>query len=121
MGIGDWILVGILGVSVGAALVIAWHGVCNQRTYRQRTRLLENNVNLGPRYLDLFWREWHSVEYNEHLMALFWGRNPQELYGPVVNYVWNEAYTLTDDGDFKPEPLVEDNRAYLAAITGESQ
>ena len=102
-------------------LALIWRLICNQKTYNKRKQLLDNRPGALPggvrrREADLFWLEFEEVTYNEHLSALFWCRNPKALYGPIAQACWGGPWREPE----KPVPVVEDTRAYLAAITGES-
>jgi hypothetical protein len=64
---------------------LTWCFICNCRTFRQRTKL----INLWRS--DLFWeysKEFEKVSYNEHMWYLITFRNPRKLYGPLTQSIW---------------------------------
>lgn len=78
----DIVLTGITGVWVLLILGFAaamWMLHCNEKTYNQRHKLIEL-INTQAD-LDAF----RSATYNQHLWALFFFRNPYNLYqSPLV-------------------------------------
>lgn len=64
---------------IGAFAAIIWAMVCNNRTYRDRVRLIEE-IAQG----DFSWRELYksfdNVSYDQHLWYRITLRNPKRLY-----------------------------------------
>ncbi len=78
----NW-LMGCLGFAV---LLAGWVLVCNQRTYRQRNRLLD--LRPGGEQFWAFDREYDRVSYDRHLWQLVSLRDPRKLYGPLHQGIW---------------------------------
>ncbi len=109
-----------------------WSMICSYRTLRQRSRILDNRPQtrlvatnewgdaeyaefMGQHY-GPWWRDYDQVSFGAHSSALFFLRSPKSLYGPAVQECWDRPWQPAKT----VAPVVEDTRAYLAAITGES-
>lgn len=78
----------LLGVVLGGGMIGSiWYLACNEMTFKQRLRLI--NARPQDRAIeDTMFHEFHDVEYNAHLWALFVFRDPKKLYGPVTQSRW---------------------------------
>jgi hypothetical protein len=71
-------------VSLGGLATCFWGLHCNNKTLKQRLWLINNRPHhTAPEY-DVFYREFDAVTYDEHLSALFWFKDPINLYGPLT-------------------------------------
>lgn len=78
----------VLAITAALLLVCAaWAGICNERTYRQRVRLI-CALPLGKDYWS-YSEEFDAVTYRQHMWALFFLRNPRNLYGPLTQQLWS--------------------------------
>lgn len=77
----------VLVTTAALLLVCAWAGICNERTSRQRMRLL-CAFPLGKDYWS-YSKEYDAVTYRQHMWALFFLRNPRNLYGPLTQQLWS--------------------------------
>lgn len=80
------VIIGVLGLCGLGLAVAIWVLICNQRTYRQRIRL----INRRPKGAD-FWAyscEFGDVSYDEHLWTLVRLGDPRKLYGPLNREIW---------------------------------
>ncbi len=71
------VVIFLMGLTIAVSV---WLLVCNERTYRQRNRIIKWVYRDSGG-----WRErvrwFHAVGYNEHLWALVSCRDPKKLYG----------------------------------------
>jgi len=67
----------MIALSGAFVLGVGWYGVCIERTYRQRCRIIDAMITRDDR--DAYLR----VSYSDHLWALFFFRDPRKLYGHI--------------------------------------
>lgn len=82
---GVMILLSFLGV---VFIIAGWVLICNNRTYKDRERLIQKCddeakriISDGaPREWSRAWSRFHRVSYEEHLWARVFFRDPSKLY-----------------------------------------
>jgi hypothetical protein len=67
-------------------IVLIWTLICNQRTCKQRSRLIDLQP-LGELF-ESYSKEYNKVSYDSHLWRLITFRNPKYLYGPLHQSIW---------------------------------
>jgi len=67
-------------------VIPAWGFVCNEKTHKQRVRLITARP-AGPAFWD-YSEEWRRVDYNAHMWRLMTFRDPRKLYGPLTQRIW---------------------------------
>lgn len=75
----------ILGFWVGI-----WRFICIDRTQKKRLALIKRWGTSGDGILAQ--QEFDRVSFERHLRFLFWFKNPKQLYGPLLQGVWDQDY-----------------------------
>jgi hypothetical protein len=73
----------LLAVFGTAALFCLWMLICNERTYRQRGKILDAIPVGDPRFWELS-KAFDKVRYHDHMWGLALLQDPLDLYPPVL-------------------------------------
>ena len=88
-------LVGALMLFAACGIIFgAWRIVCNERTYRKRAQLIKRIGAMSHDRSPYAFSELSEVEYEDHFKKLFLFRNPKGLYGPVLQNLWGDDWSV---------------------------
>jgi len=90
---------GFIACSLGLAWNV-WGLRCNARTHDQRSRLIDW-VYSDPTDWRRRGARLHAVEYEDHMRALMWLRDPWQLYGAEIKYAMS-APAPEQGGEWPP-------------------